>query len=158
MIRPARIVPRVAFSLAGAALALALAASAERMVAHWAAGLVGTGPLEVKVLGICQLERLAGTGSAAGARALLQLARDRTVVPLEGAPPLPAHLIPHDTVGDLALDALRRVRTGNPDAPRVFEWSADSGVSYEEAFELWRAGALAEAEAWWRSVKGKAAP
>ena len=149
--RPGRTLPRVAFSLAGAALALALAASAERMIAHWAAGLVRTGPLETKVLGIRKLERLAGAGSAAGARALLELARDRTVLPLEGAPPLPAHLIPHDTIGDLALDALRRIRTGNPEAPRVFEWGVDSGASYDEAFEAWRAEELEGAEAWWKA-------
>jgi hypothetical protein len=158
MTRLGRTLPRVAFSLAGAALALALAASAEHMIAHWAAGLVRTGPFETKALGICRLELMAGAGSEAGSRALLDLARDRTVVPLEGTPPLAAHLIPHDTIGDLALDALRRMRTGNPEAPRVFEWSADSsGMSYDQAFELWRAGELAEAETWWRSVRGKAA-
>jgi hypothetical protein len=145
---------RLVVSLAGAALAVVLAASAERMVAAWAARLVRTGPPHVKRFAARKLTSLGD----AGVQALFELARDRTVVPLGGSPPLSADLIPHDTVGDLALDALRRLRTGNPEAPRLFEWRADSGVSYEDAYEAYRAEELAEAQAWWRSVKGERAP
>ncbi len=150
----APILLRLVMSLAGAALAVVLASSAERMVAAWAARLVRTGPPHVKRFAARKLTSLGD----AGVRALFELARDRTVVPLEGSPPLPADLIPHDTVGDLALDALRRLRTGNPEAPRLFEWCIDSGVSYEEAYEAYRRKELAEAQAWWRSVNGERTP
>ncbi len=143
------ILPRLVVSLAGAALALVLAATAERMVAAWAARLVRTGPPHVKRYVAAKLERLGGPG----VDALLELARDRTVVSLEGSPPLPAGLIPHDTVGDLALDVLRRLQTGNPEAPRAFEWCIDSGVRYEEAYEAYRRKELAEAHAWWEARK-----
>ncbi len=145
----APILLRLVVSLAAAALAVVLAASAEWMVAAWAARLVRTGPPHVKRYAAAKLERL----GAPGIETLLVLARDRTVVPLEGSPPLPPDMIPHDTVGDIALDALRRPLTGNPEAPRLFEWCVDSGVSHEEAYEAYRRKELAEAEAWWKARK-----
>lgn len=145
---------RLAACLAAAVLALVLTASVERLIAVWAAGLVRGAPPHVKRAAARRLERL-GTS---GIEALLDLARDRTVVALEGSPPLAPGLIPHDTVGDFALDALRRLRTGNPEAPRLFEWNVGSGVSHEEAQEAYRAEELGRAEAWWRSAKKKATP
>jgi hypothetical protein len=133
--------------LLAAAVVIALVGTA----AEWAIRRRPAGPVRRKIERVRRLERKAG----AGVEELLELARDRTVVPLEGRPPLPEHLIPHDTVGDLALDALRRIRTGDPEAPRLFEWCVDSGVSYEEAIEAWRAEELRRAEAWWESVKKK---
>ncbi len=92
------------------------------------------------------VRRLGGLGRA-GVPALLELALDRTVVPheLEGRY---ASLVIPDTLGDLALDALRRLREG-PSASRVFEWDAASGESYGEALEKWRTKELDEAIEWW---------
>ena len=152
------IVQRFVACLVGAALAFLGAVSIERAIAAWAARLVRTGPPHVKRFGAAKLERLGGSGVVA----LLELARDRTVVPLPrelaGAPPVPGRLIPHDTVGDIALDALRRLRTGRREAARVFEWCTGSGVSYEEAYEAWRQAEIQEALEWWRRAKMEAAP
>lgn len=156
--------PLPAVLIAAAVVIVLVGAAAE-----WALGRRPGGPVRRKIERIGRLERKACAGQELGVKEvgvkelldieeLLCLARDRTVVPLEGRPPLPEHLIPHDTVGDLALDALRRIRTGDPEAPRVFEWCIDSGVSYEEAIEAWRAEELGRAEAWWESAKKEATP
>jgi hypothetical protein len=144
----------LAVTAAGATLALVLASSAEDMAAAWAARLVRHAAPRVKRLAVKKLSSL----GEAGIERLFELASDRTAVPLEGSPPVPAHLIPHDTVGDFALDALRCLRTGNPEAPRLFEWCIDSGVSYEEAYEAYRAEDLARARAWWRAQGRRPGP
>ena len=147
------ILPRLMACLVGAAVALVLAAWVERAITAWAVRLVRTGPPHAKRFAAAKLERL----GPSGVEALLDLARDRTVVPLEGVPPMSAHLIPHDTVGDVALDALRRLREGRF-APRAFEWCVDSGVSDGEALEVWRAEELRRAEAWWKARRVITAP
>jgi hypothetical protein len=149
----AGILPRLAVCLVGAASAFVLAAWAERAITVWAVRLVRTGPPQIKRFGAAKLERL----GPSGVEALLQLARDRTVVPLDGTPPVSRHLVPHDTVGDVALDALRRLREGRS-AARAFEWCAGPGASHKEACEAWRRAELQGALEWWRSAKKKAAP
>ncbi len=142
--------PAVIFAAAAAVLVGGLAG--ESALRRWPLD-----PVRRKIVRIRRLERKGLTGQKRPVEELLRLARERTVVPLEGRPPVPLHNIPHDTIGDLALDALRRIRTGDPEAPRLFEWSVTSGVSYEEALEAWRAAELAEALQWWESLEAAAA-
>ena len=140
-------------------IAVAVVLLAGGVAAEWAVGPGSVAPVQRQIERISRLEREARAGlDGPAVGELLDLARDRTVVPLEGRPPIPMHLIPHDTVGDLALDALRRIRTGNPEAPRVFEWNSASGAGYEEAVEAWRQAELAEALEWWRAARVQAAP
>ncbi len=98
------------------------------------------------------VDRLEERGDAA-VPALLRLARCRTEVPHRGEEnwqaPIPPDMVPRDAVADVALDALRCMRTGS--TGRAFEWHAESGKSFQEAWEAYRRSELAEAEAWWRA-------
>ncbi len=111
------------------------------------------------------VRRLGELGDA-GVPALLELALDRTTLPHKDEPfwtaPIPPDWVPRDTLGDLALDALRRAREG-PSASRIFEWDVASGGSYDEALEKWRTKELDEAIEWWegrsaRRLKARPAP
>ena len=115
------------------------------MIVRWAARVARAGPHAACAAVVRKLERL----GRSGVPELLELALDRRPLPRPESGG-GAGLVPPDTVGDLALDALRRLRTGGP-APRVFAWNlADGeGPSYEEALEGFRAREIALARAWW---------
>jgi len=130
----------------GALAAASLAATADGLVAAWHERAAASASRRDRAAAaISVLER---RGDGTGVAALMRLARSR--VPLAGADETGwAILVPPDTVGDLALDSLRRMRTG--DAARCFEWDAGSGCSHDEALEAFRRAELAEAESWWEA-------
>jgi hypothetical protein len=133
---------------AGALAAAALAASQDDLIVSWA---------ERAALGGRPRERRAAVGTlgrlgAAGVPSLLGLASDRTLLPhpdTYSRAPVPAGMLPPDTVGDLALAELRRLRTGTR-AP-AFEWNLSEGryASHAEAWEAFRRRQLGEARRWW---------
>jgi len=128
-----RMTCRVAVAVATAASAVLIAARGESVVLGWATRLARTGAPHERRAAIAKLEELRDPG----ATALIGLSHDRTPMPLAGGGGKYAPLLPRDTVGDLALDSLRRMRLGGP-APRAFEWNIQSGVSFQTAFEEWR--------------------
>jgi hypothetical protein len=139
-------------SAAGAILAASLSAGTERLIADWADRLARTGNARERARGVAKLEELGD----AGVPMLLELARDRTPFPhadeRNWRAPVPPDLIPRQTVGDLALDALRRLMAGG-EAPRDFEWQLAEGryPSFQAAMEAWRQGELDKAREWWRA-------
>jgi len=143
---------RVAIAIVAAVTALVVASRGNQVVVGWAARLAREGPPEERLAAI---EKLGDLGSS-GARALIALSLDRTPVPLAPGAGQYAALLPRDTVGDLALDELRRLRLGRP-APRTFEWNAQSGVSFAFALELWRQEER-NAAVEWLETKRQAAP
>jgi hypothetical protein len=147
-----RVLLRLAGAVAAAALAVFIASQGERVVVGWASGLARDAALHERPVAIARLERL----GHAGVPALIRLSLDRTPLPLAtGAGPY-AGFLPRDTVGDIALDALRRIRLGDP-APRLFEWDVASGVSFGVAFEQWRQAETDAAVEWLKTKRGGAA-
>ncbi len=110
---------RLAAAVAAAAAAVFIASQGERVVVGWATRLALDGAPHERRAGI---EKLGQCGDA-GIQVLLAVALDGTPVPLGYDPGAYAILVPRDTVGDLALDVLRHLRTGRP-SPRAFEWWA----------------------------------
>jgi len=143
-----RMTCRVAVSLAAAATAALVAARGEEVVIGWATRLARTGAPHERRAAIAKLEEL---GKAA-APALIEISHNTTPMPLAPGAEQYALLVPRDTVGDLALDALRRMRLGGP-APRAFEWNIRSGVSFRAAYEDWRRAETDAAVAWMESKR-----
>jgi len=141
-----RMTCRVAFSVAATATAVLVASRGEEVVLGWATRLARTGAPHERRAAIAKLEEL---GKAA-APALIELSHNTTPMPLAPGAGQYALLVPRDTVGDLALDALRRMRLGGP-APRVFEWNIQSGVSFGFALEQWRRAETDAAVEWMES-------
>jgi len=139
---------RLAFAIAAAATSVLIAARGDSIVLGWATRLARCGNARERRAAIAKLEEMGDLGAAA----LIDLAKNRTPMPLAQGGGEYGWLLPRDTVGDLALDALRRMRLGEP-APRAFEWSIQSGVSFQAAFEEWRAAEKDAAIQWLKSKR-----
>ncbi len=148
-----RLLPRLAGAIAAAALAVFIASQGERIVVGWATRLLRDAAPHERPAAIARLEGL----GVAGAPALIRLSLDRTPLPLAPGAGQYADRLPRDTVGDLALDALRRIRFGDP-APRLFEWHVGSGMSFSVAFEEWRKAETDAAVEWLKTKRRAAAP
>ncbi len=139
---------RVAVAVAAAVTALIVASRGSEVIVGWAVRLAREGSPEERRAAI---EKLGGLGDD-GVRALIALSLDGTPVSLAPGAGQYAGLIPRDTLGDLALDELRRLRLGDP-APRAFEWHAQSGVSFAFALEIWRQEERNAAIEWWETKR-----
>ncbi len=137
----------VAAAVAAGAASVLIASRGETIVLGWSARLARMGAPHERRAAVEKLRQLGD----AGVPILLRVALDQTPVPLEIDPGKYSMFIPRDSAGDLALDALRHLRFGEP-MPRALEW----GTNYPLALHEWRTRELNEAMKWWQA-KRKAA-
>jgi hypothetical protein len=114
------------------------------VTALWALRLASRGEYAATLHAVSVLERIGDDG----APSLLVLANDLRIIP-DPRTAQHAGRIPPDSVCDLALDALRRMRNPRSGA-RTFEWFRTDEVSdYHLALMAYRQRELDAAMAWW---------
>ena len=137
-----------------ASCAVLCAAHSRGVIVWWATGVARRGSPDACRLGVMTLER---TGDA-GIPTLILLATDLRPLPVTGGGQY-ADLVPPDAVCDVALDALRRMRTQSSGA-RTLEWNASADVpTYQHALMAYRLAELDRALQWWSRRRARnAAP
>ena len=139
------------------ALSITLAVHSDTIMVSWAMSIARQANYTYCPWAVRKLERQGEAGTVA----LLSLAMDYT--PIRGAPQpdssygLPP--LPCDSVCDIALDALRRLRKG-AFAPRLFSYDSSAGEypSYGAALTAYRIQELDECLGWWAEQQRQKKP